>query len=104
MLDEGEAVMKKSRIGSALLVGALLTIAALPGSTTWARTAATYPGGIAPTTLTVWMDAPPNGYPDQQPSISAFEKLYPQIHVNIVDVPNAGYNQKVQTALAGGQA
>jgi multiple sugar transport system substrate-binding protein len=50
------------------------------------------------------MDAPTGGYPDQPPSVAAFEKLYPQITVNIVDVPNAGYNQKVQTALAGGQA
>src|SRR5438874_11486019 len=97
--------MSKLRVGSGLLVGTLLLAASLFSSTTWARTTApTYPGGIAPTTLTVWMDAPPTGYPDQQPSINAFEKLYPQIHVNIVDVPNAGYNQKVQTALAGGQA
>lgn len=82
---------------------ALIAAASVPAARVSA-TAPYYPGGIAPTTLTVWMDAPPTGYADQQPSITAFEKLYPQIKVNIVDVPNAGYNQKVQTALAGGQA
>ena len=82
---------------------ALISAAAMPMAGARA-TAPHYPGGIAPTTLTVWMDAPPTGYADQAPSVAAFEKLYPQIKVNIVDVPNAGYGQKVQTGLAGGQA
>src|SRR6185437_14912134 len=92
--------MKKMGIVASL---ALITSVCAPAARAVA-TAPRYPGGIAPTTLTVWMDAPPTGYPDQQPSITAFEKLYPQIKVNMVDVPNAGFGQKVQTALAGGQA
>jgi len=92
--------MKKMGMVASL---ALLTAVCAP-ATRVAATAPRYPGGIAPTTLTVWMDAPPTGYPDQQPAVTAFEKLYPQIKVNMVDVPNAGYGQKVQTALAGGQA
>ncbi|MGH2343967.1 MAG: ABC transporter substrate-binding protein [Chloroflexota bacterium] len=92
--------MKKLGLVSSL---AFVTAMAVPVAGVKAR-APQYPGGIAPTTLTVWMDAPPTGYPDQAPSVAAFEKLYPQIKVNVVDVPNAGYNQKVQTALAGGQA
>src|SRR5579875_4045719 len=92
--------MKKLGLTASLtLAAAMIAPMATAGAT-----APRYAGGIAPTTLTVWMDAPTGGYPDQQPSVAAFEKLYPQIKVNIVDVPNAGYNQKVQTALAGGQA
>jgi multiple sugar transport system substrate-binding protein len=96
--------MKKSHVAvSTALSAALITAVATP--TTWARTVTPhYPGGIAPTTLTVWMDAPTGGYPDQAAQIAAFEKLYPQIHVNMVDVPNKGYGQKVQTALAGNSA
>ncbi len=92
--------MKKLELVAGL---ALISSLALPAAGVQAKTHQ-YAGGIAPTTLTVWMDAPPTGYADQAPSVAAFEKIYPQIKVNIVDVPNAGYGQKVQTALAGGQA
>jgi len=96
--------MKKLPVVAGVSLGAaLLTAVAAPSA--WARTAAPhYPGAIAPTRLTVWADAPTGGYPDQQPAVAAFEKAYPQIHVNMVYVPDQGYGQKVQTALAGNSA
>ncbi len=98
--------MKVVRLAASLALGLALTTGTMAASAAGARMSAApqYPDGIAPTTLTVWTDAPTGGYPDQQPAIDAFNKLYPQIRVNMVDVPDKGYAQKVQTALAGGQA
>lgn len=103
--------MNKSRIVAALVAGALLVVPFACGATTQASTPA-IPRSLAEqrthlpiqqTTITVWVDETIQRQAYETALIKLFNKMYPQITVNLVNIPDAGYTQKIATAMASGR-
>jgi multiple sugar transport system substrate-binding protein len=93
------------RIGFLLRVTILgATLALLAGCAGWGLSGSGGsggPGGTVTLTYALW---DPNEQVGYQQSINEFEKLHPNIHVNIENIPYGSYEQKVTAEFITGQA
>jgi len=88
----------KKRFGLVLFVVLLLIVSACQGKTASPTAAPT--AGEEEVTITLWAY---EGYQDFLPLlIEGFEAKYPNIHVELTNIPEDQYGTKVETALAAG--
>ncbi len=90
---------KLTLLVAALLVATVATQACSSGATTAPAAAAGSPGALPPATLTLWHNygTEANATATQN-LVNAFEKIYPQIKINIVSQPAANYFDLLQAA------
>ncbi|MGC8635240.1 MAG: ABC transporter substrate-binding protein [Candidatus Limnocylindrales bacterium] len=90
---------KLTLLVAALLAATVATQACSSSATTAPAAAAGSPGALAPATLTLWHNygTEANATATQN-LVNAFEKLYPQIKINVVSQPAANYFDLLQAA------
>jgi multiple sugar transport system substrate-binding protein len=95
----GRPALRRAGLTSRIMITAA-ALALLSGCAGWGFSSGSS-GGVVNLTYSLWDPHEQIGY---QQSINEFEKLHPDIHVTIENIPYASYEQKITAEFITGQA